>query len=35
MNAKSATAMQTTKGSVPVKQRPGRYLLDQFNNIYD
>lgn len=34
MTAQSATAMQTTKGSVPVKQGPSD-LLDQFNSIYD
>jgi HSP20 family protein len=34
MTAQSATAMQTTKGSVPVKQRPAD-VFDEFNNIYD
>jgi len=34
MTAQSATAMQTTKGSAPAKQRPAD-LLDQFDNIYD
>ena len=34
MTAQSATAMQTTKGSVPVKQSSGE-LLEEFDSIYD
>ncbi|HTV60621.1 MAG TPA: Hsp20 family protein [Verrucomicrobiae bacterium] len=34
MTAQSATAMQTTKGSVPVRPSPG-ILFDQFNDIYN
>jgi HSP20 family protein len=34
MTAQSATAMQTTKGSVPVRQSAGD-LLAQFDRIYD
>jgi HSP20 family protein len=34
MTAQSATAMQPTKGSVPVKKNSGD-LLDQFDSIYD
>jgi HSP20 family protein len=34
MTAQSATTMQTTKGSVPLKQGP-RDLLEQFDNIYN
>jgi HSP20 family protein len=34
MTAQSATAMQTTKGSVPVKQGAGD-LLTEFDRIYD
>ncbi|MGH9679333.1 MAG: Hsp20 family protein [Candidatus Acidiferrales bacterium] len=34
MSAQSATAMQTTKGSAPVRQRPDDPFVD-FNEIYD
>jgi hypothetical protein len=34
MIAQSATAMQTTKGSVPVRKSSGD-LLEQFDSIYD
>jgi HSP20 family protein len=34
MTAQSATAMQPTKGSVPVKKSSGE-LLEQFDSIYD
>lgn len=34
MTAQTATAIQTSKSSVPVKQRPAD-LFDDFNNIYN